>query len=117
MVKKPPIALTTQERREDAPPAWLELQDSLAESSSLALLLVDGYQPPALVVSNNNSICHAFQSSPEFVKLCDPYCGQAHQRALKAGGAINYKCHAGLSCIAMPLEVGDEENLAVIGGR
>ena len=64
MVKKPPIALNTQERREDAPPAWLEMQDSLAEASSLALLLVDGYQPPALAISNNNSICHAFQSSP-----------------------------------------------------
>ena len=117
MVKKPPIDLNTQERREDAPPAWAEMQDSLAESSSLALLLVDGYQPPALVVSNNNSICHTFQSSPEHVKLCDPYCGVAHSRATEAGATVEYKCHAGLSCFAKPVEIAGRRNLAVIGGR
>jgi diguanylate cyclase (GGDEF)-like protein len=117
MVKKPPIALNTQERREDAPPAWLEMQDSLAEASSLALLLVDGYQPPALAISNNNSICHAFQSSPEHVRLCDPYCGMAHSRAMEAGGTVEYKCHAGLSCFAKPVEIAGRRKLAVIGGR
>jgi diguanylate cyclase (GGDEF)-like protein len=117
MVKKPPITLNTQERREDAPPAWPETQDSLAEASSLALLLVDGYQPPALAVSNNNSICHTFQSSPEHVRLCDPYCGMAHARAMEAGGTIEYKCHAGLSCFAKPVEIAGKRKLAVIGGR
>jgi len=117
MVKKPPIALNTQERREDAPPAWLEMQDSLAEASSLALLLVDGYQPPALAISNNNSICHTFQSSPEHVRLCDPYCGTAHSRAMEAGGTVEYKCHAGLSCFAKPVEIAGKKKLAVIGGR
>jgi len=117
MVKKPPIALNTQERREDAPPAWLEMQDSLAEASSLALLLVDGYQPPALAISNNNSICHTFQSSPEHVRLCDPYCGTAHSRAMEAGSTVEYKCHAGLSCFAKPVEIAGRRKLAVIGGR
>lgn len=117
MVKKPPIALNTQERRDDAPPAWLEMQDSLAEASSLALLLVEGYQPPALAISNNNSICHAFQSSPEHVRLCDPYCGMAHSRAMEAGGTVEYKCHAGLSCFAKPVEITGRRKLAVIGGR
>src|SRR6185295_19152073 len=117
MVKKPPIALDSQERREDAPPAWLEVQDSLAESSSLALLLVDGHQPPALAISNNNSICQTLQSSPEHVRLCDPYCGVAHSRATEAGGTVEYKCHAGLSCFAKPVEMGGKKKLAVIGGR
>src|SRR6185437_9930557 len=117
MVKKPPFALNPQERREEAPPAWLELQDSLAESSALALLLVDGYQPPAVAVSNNNSICRTFQSSPEHVRLCDPYCGVAHSRAMEAGGTVEYKCHAGLSCFAKPVEISGKQNLAVIGGR
>ena len=117
MVKKPPTALNAQEHREDAPPAWLEIQDSLAESSSLALLLVDGYQPPALAVSNNNSICRTFQSSAEHVRLCDPYCGVAHSRATEAGGTVEYKCHAGLSCFAKPVEIAGRRNLAVIGGR
>src|ERR1044072_8606408 len=117
MVKKSPIALSPQEHREDAPPTWPETQDSLAESSWLALLLVEGHQPPAVVVSNNNSICHAFQTSAEHAQLCDPYCGAAHAEAMKAGGKIEYKCHAGLQCFAKRVELGGKRNLAVIGGR
>ena len=117
MVKKSPIALSPQEHREDAPPSWPETQDSMAASSGLALLLVDGYQPPAVVISNNNSICRSFQNSPEHVQLCDPYCGAAHSRALKAGATVEYKCHAGLSCFVKPIEIGAKRNLAMIGGR
>ena len=117
MVKKSPFALNPQEHREDAPPSWPEVQDSLAESSGLALLLVDGHQPPAVVVSNNNSVCHTFQNSPEHAELCDPYCGAAHARAVKAGGIVEYKCHAGLSCFAKPVELNSKRKLAVIGGR
>src|SRR5919112_5161008 len=117
MVKKSPIALSPQEHRGDAPTSWPETQDTLAESSGLALLLVDGYQPPAVVASNNNSICHTFQTSPEHVQLCDPWCGAAHSKAMKAGGTIEYKCHAGLTCFARPVEISGKRNLAVIGGR
>src|SRR5215813_8300618 len=117
MVKKSPIALSPQEHREDAPPAWPGTQDSMAESSGLALLLVEGHQPPAVVVSNNNSICHSFQTSPEHAQLCDTYCGTAHSRAVKAGETIHFKCHAGLSCFAKPIEISGKRNLAVIGGR
>jgi diguanylate cyclase (GGDEF)-like protein len=117
MAKKSPIAPNTQEHREDAPPAWAEVQDGLAATSGLALLLVDGHQPPAVVVSNNNSICRAFQASPEHVKLCDPYCGVAHAEAMKAGGTVKYKCHAGLQYFAKPVELGGKRKLAVIGGR
>lgn len=116
-MKKSPIAPNTQEHREDAPPAWPEVQDGLAANSGLALLLVDGHQPPAIVVSNNNSICQAFQTSPEHVQLCDPYCGAAHAEATKAGGTIEYKCHAGLQCFAKPVALGGKRDLAVIGGR
>ena len=62
-----------QEVPDRAPKGWADVQESIAESSGLALLLVDGYQPPALVVANNNSICNALQSSPDYIGLCDPY--------------------------------------------
>jgi len=106
-----------QEHPADAPVGWPAVQEKLAASSGLSLLLVDGRQPPALVASNNNSICHAFQSSLEYVRLCDPYCGDAHRRALSAGSAVHYKCHAGLQCFTMPVQIGGEQNLAAIGGR
>jgi diguanylate cyclase (GGDEF)-like protein len=118
MPKRSPIALNPQEHRDDAPSAWTEVQDGLAESCSLALLLVDGHQPPAIAVSNNNSICETFQTSPEHATLCDPYCGVAHSRAIKAGDTVEYECHAGLHCFAKPVEIGgSKRKLAVIGGR
>lgn len=117
MVKKSPIALNPQENRAAAPPSWPEIQDSLADTSGLALLLVEGHQPPAIAVSNNNSVCHTFQTSPEYAELCGPYCGAAHARATKAGGTVEYKCHAGLTCFAKPIDFGGKQKLAVIGGR
>ena len=106
-----------QEHPEDAPPGWEPVQDQLAANAGMSLLLVDGRQPPAILASNNNSICHAFQSSHEYVSLCDPYCGDAHRRAMSAGSAVQYKCHAGLQCFTMPVQIGKQQNLAVIGGR
>lgn len=106
-----------QEQPEGAPHGWASVQEKLAAASGVSLLLVEGHQPPALVVSNNNSICHAFQTSPEHASACDPYCGDAHRRAMKAGTATEYKCHAGLTCFAAPIKLGKVANLAVIGGR
>jgi diguanylate cyclase (GGDEF)-like protein len=99
------------------PAGWKEVQKAIAESSGISLLLVEGHQPPALAVTNNNSICNALQSSARHVKLCDPYCGEAHARAIAAGAITHYRCHAGLQCFAMPIEIDPARELAVIGGR
>jgi diguanylate cyclase (GGDEF)-like protein len=112
-----PVPSIVQEHPDDAPKGWPTVQEKLAAAAGLSVLLVDGRQPPALVESNNNSICHAFQSSLEYVSLCDPYCGDAHRRALSAGSTVQYKCHAGLQCFTMPVQIGGEQNLAAIGGR
>src|SRR5712692_1306865 len=106
-----------QEAPERAPAGWAEIQKSTAESSGISLLLVEGHQPPALTVTNNNSICAALQSSPAHVKLCDPYCGAAHERATAANTITHYRCHAGLHCFAMPVAIDSGRDLAVIGGR
>ncbi len=100
----------------EAPPGWAKAQDALAAESGLSVLLVAGHQPPALAVSNNNSICHAFQSSATHAQLCEPYCGNAYERAHSAGTAAPYRCHAGLHCYAVPVQIGTRK-LAVIGGR
>src|SRR5439155_10347639 len=106
-----------QQSPDGAPDGWAETQRKIAEASGISLLLVTGHQPPALAIANNNSICEALQSSPEHVKLCDPYCGAAHARASAANTITHYRCHAGLHCFAMPLEIETEQNLVVIGGR
>jgi len=105
------------EHRGDAPSGWPEIQDTIGSSTGLSVLLVNGHQPPAVVVSNNNSICGVLQSSKEHVKLCDPYCGEAHRKAMTAGSKVEYKCHAGLECFVMPVQIAGSKNSAVIGGR
>lgn len=101
----------------ELPTGWFEVQEGLAAASGLALLLVEGRQPPSLAVSNNNSICQAFQSSPTHAHLCQPDCGEAFFRAEGAGGPVQYRCHAGLHCVALPVQIGTGKPLAVIGGR
>lgn len=96
---------------------WEKVQASVAAEIDLAILLVEGHQPPQLAISNNNSICHAFQSSPAHAHLCDPYCGEAFQRAYEAGEATYYRCHAGLHCFTMPVGLDAPRPLAIIGGR
>jgi diguanylate cyclase (GGDEF)-like protein len=117
MKKRSPSPKISQEHPQDAPREWNDAQEELAAAEGLAILLVDGHQPPSLVASQNNSICNAFQSSPQYVKLCDPYCGDAHRRAMAAGAVTEYKCHAGLHCFTMPVQIGRRKNLAAIGGR
>jgi diguanylate cyclase (GGDEF)-like protein len=118
MTKKKParLAQIEQETPERAPSGWRELQASIADSAGVALLLVEGNQPPALAIANNNSICETLQSSPEYMGLCDPFCGAAHSRATREGAVVHYRCHAGLQCFALPMQIGGR-NLAVIGGR
>ncbi|MDT4896830.1 MAG: hypothetical protein QOH25_1907 [Acidobacteriota bacterium] len=112
-----PVRDKAQTQNNQKPDGWADAQESLAASSGLSLLLVEGHQPPALLVSNNNSICRAFQSSPDYVHLCDPFCGVAFDRATKAKGVVHYRCHAGLHCFTMPVELEPKRQLAVIGGR
>jgi diguanylate cyclase (GGDEF)-like protein len=112
-----PARDTAQTQNHQKPDGWADAQESLASASGLSLLLVEGHQPPALLVSNNNSICRAFQSSPEHVRLCDPFCGVAFDRAVQAQGVVHYRCHAGLHCVTMPVELEANRQLAVIGGR
>src|SRR5205085_7700560 len=101
----------------ELPARWVEVLEGLAVSSGLSLLTVEGRQPPSLAVANNNSICHAFQSSPAHAHLCQPDCGEAHFRAQSAGGVVEYRCHAGLHCVTVPVRLTTEKPLAVIGGR
>lgn len=115
--KAPAPERILQEQPERAPAGWLEVQKTIAESCGISLLTVEGYQPPAVAIANNNSICGALQSSPEHVKLCDPFCGVAHSRAVSANSITHYRCHAGLQCFAMPVALDEQRQLVTIGGR
>jgi len=119
LVEDSPIfgAPVSTEQPHNAPKGWSEVQDGLAATSGLSLLLVDGPQPPEVTTSNNNSICSALQTSVLHRHLCDPFCGDAHRKAMNAGATVEYKCHAGMHCFVTPVSIGGRKSLAVIGGR
>lgn len=94
---------------------WQKMQDALAERAGLSVLVIEGHQPPALAVSNNNSICRVVQSSATHAERCEPFCGEAFQKAMEAGKAVNYRCHAGLYCVAAPLENKEKPLVAIVG--
>ena len=62
MAKKSPKSGSpiVQEHSEDAPVGWKETQEVLAAGTGLSLLLVEGRQPPAIVVSTTTQFAKPF---------------------------------------------------------
>ncbi len=88
------------------------MHERLADESGLAVVVVDA-KKRVLTESNNNSMCRALYGSKEFAPECDKFCGRVFAKTKKAKGAVEYKCYAGLNCVAVPVE----ENAVAITGR
>lgn len=93
------------------------IKTAAAQEPDVALIVVSGHQPPSLAQANNNSFCHAIQSSPAHAHLCEPYCGKAFYQTLENQGASSYRCHAGFLCHAVRVAPRNGRQLAVIIGR
>jgi diguanylate cyclase (GGDEF)-like protein len=93
---------------------WQSTQDRLAESSGLAIVVVDETSPD-LTKSNNNSICQVLYNSDEFAPECAKFCGRAFEWATEAGKTVEYKCYAGLNCLAVPVETETKQLVAIVG--
>lgn len=95
--------------------------ENLALQNGLALVVLKGDDKSsdsrAIIKENNNSICENLYSSVKFAPKCAEFCGKAYENAIKAGGKISVKCHAGLYYEALPLEISPEKPLVAIVGR
>ena len=88
--------------------------DSLAEENSCAISLVDSSRYE-IEIYNNNSICSELNPGAGFSPECDVYCGRSSSLAMAEGSAVSYRCHAGLDCRAVPIAIGDQPLVAIIG--
>ncbi|HET9529430.1 MAG TPA: diguanylate cyclase [Blastocatellia bacterium] len=95
---------------------WLRLQRSLASKNNLSLTTVSRDGAVIGRIENDNSICRAMRVSPEHAKLCAADCSKAFAAATAEGSPVEYQCHAGLRCFAIPVRV-DRQQLVVLGGR
>lgn len=90
------------------------LLERLAAESGVAVVVVDE-NSAEVAAANNNSICSLLYPSPDFGRACAQYCGRAFSAAAEAGGPIEYECHAGLFCRAVPVAERDKKFVAILG--
>ena len=88
--------------------------DRLADESGLAVVVVDE-NARELDSANNNSMCRTLYYSDEFAPKCAEFCGKAFEKAFEAGAAVDYECHAGLECRAIPVSAGDVKRVVITG--
>ncbi|MEQ1763048.1 MAG: PocR ligand-binding domain-containing protein, partial [Pyrinomonadaceae bacterium] len=88
--------------------------ESLAEQHGVAVVVVDE-NSIEVASANNNSICSQLYYSPDFGAACAEYCGKAYAMATAAGDAVDYECHAGLVCRAVPVVQGGKRLVAIVG--
>lgn len=101
----------------DKKSTWQKVQDELAGNKGLAIILLEEEGLSFVHASNDNSICQNLTASEEFAPKCEKFCGRAFAKVNKDGKALKYKCHAGLECVAVPLETSADKNLVAITGR
>ncbi len=96
------------------PPKKEKFLDKLADENGVAIVVVDE-DSTEVSVSNNNSMCRSLYSSAQFAPRCDEYCGKAYKAATSAGKPVEYECHAGLTCKAVPVWEGGHQFVAIVG--
>ncbi len=88
--------------------------ESLAEQHGVAVVVVDE-ESVEVASANNNSICSQLYDSPDFGAACAEYCGKAFAMVSAAGDAVDYECHAGLVCRAVPVVREGKQLVAIVG--
>ncbi len=97
--------------------SWHEKQETLANESGLAVIIVEGKDSSVVSESNNNSICKNLQSSEKFAPLCQSFCGEVTNHVREAKKSIGFRCHAGLNYMAVPIENSENRQMTAIVGR
>ncbi|MDI1242046.1 MAG: PocR ligand-binding domain-containing protein, partial [bacterium] len=87
--------------------------ESLAEQHGVAVVIVDE-NSIEVAAANNNSICSQLYYSADFGAACAEYCGKAYAMATAAGDVVDYECHAGLTCRAVPIVQGGRRLVAIV---
>jgi len=95
---------------------WLSIQKSLAERNGIALTTLSRDGAVIGRVENDNSICRAMRVSADHARLCAADCGAAYSNAIAVGEQVDFRCHAGLHCFAIPVAI-DRKQLVILGGR
>src|SRR5829696_8866535 len=89
-----------------------KMLDRVSEENGVAIVVLDE-NSHEVSVSNNNSLCSALTSSPDFQPRCAEFCGVAFQKTI-AGEVFEYVCYAGLTCKAIAVVDRGKRYVAII---
>jgi diguanylate cyclase (GGDEF)-like protein len=95
---------------------WLRLQKSLAERNDISLSTLGRDGAVVGGIENDNSICQALRVSADYGELCAAECAAACANTAEGCASVDFVCHAGLHCFAIPVPFAGKQ-LVILGGR
>lgn len=95
---------------------WQRIQDAIAEETGLAVVTCDYKGKPVTAFSNMPAFCEAVRNNQEAVKLCERCASIGGYEAFRCGEPFGFRCHMGLSNVAVPLIADDNYLGYVIAG-
>lgn len=95
-------------------PTKTKFLTSVADENGVAVVILDR-DGREISASNNNSICQILWDSVEFRPECDKFCGKAFENAHNSTEPVDFVCHAGLACKAVPVADRSKEFVAIVG--
>lgn len=96
---------------------WEKLQESLALSTRLAIILVDYKGRPVTKHSQVQPFCQLVRHSPELSKLCEKCDARGGLEAVRTGQPFIYRCHFNIVDMAIPIIVDDQYVGAIMAGE
>jgi diguanylate cyclase (GGDEF)-like protein len=116
MDKRSPSVIVAEVQSDNSLAGWFRLQRSLADRGGISVATLNRDGAVIGRIENDGSLCQAMRVARASAPLCAADCGCAFERASHAGKLVHFKCHAGLSCFATPVDV-EGERIVILGGR
>ncbi|MGX7025264.1 PocR ligand-binding domain-containing protein [Vagococcus hydrophili] len=96
---------------------WEKLQDSIADVTKLAIILVDYKGQPVGKHSNIQPFCSKLRSNPDLAKYCEKCDARGAIEAVRQGEPFIYRCHFNLVDTAIPIIMNEQYLGAIMAGQ
>jgi ligand-binding sensor protein/AraC-like DNA-binding protein len=96
---------------------WINLQESLAAVTKLAIIIVDYKGNPVTKHSGCHRFCEAVRANPELVKYCQKCDSRGGLEAVRLNQPYIYLCHYNIIDLAIPIMFEDKYIGAVMAGQ
>lgn len=96
---------------------WERVQDSIAKTTKVAIILVDYRGRPVSKHSEIQPFCQLARSNPELSKYCETCDARAGLEAVRTEKPYIYHCHFDIVDMAIPILINDRYVGAIMAGE